>query len=94
MRLRWGVLIYKSDYDLDVTLVQPRDVDFRSRTIFIGLNFFAIRCARVKNIPFNFLVFQRKTERNAYEVKNYFWYVQNIRDFAFQWDPDIKDWCT
>ena len=56
MRLRWGVLIYKSDYDLDVTLVQPRDVDFRSRTIFIGLNFFAIRCARVKNIPFNFLV--------------------------------------
>ena len=65
----WGVLKYESYSDLDVTIVQPRDMDFRSRTTFTGSNFFAIRFTRVKNIPFNFLVFQRKTERKTYEIK-------------------------
>ena len=63
--LHWGVLIYKSVSVLYVTIVQPRDVNFRSRTTFTGSNFFAVRFARVKNIPFNFFVFQRETEKKT-----------------------------
>ena len=53
----WGVLIYKSVSDLNVTIVQPRDINFRGRTTLTWSNFFIVRFARVKNIPFNFLVF-------------------------------------
>ena len=53
----WGVLIYKSVSDLNVTMVQPRDMNFRGRTTFTWSNFFVVRFARVKNCSFNFLVF-------------------------------------
>ena len=32
---QWGVLIYKSVSDLNVTIVQPRDLNFRGRITFI-----------------------------------------------------------
>ena len=53
----WGVLIYKSVSDLYVTIVQPRDMNFRGRITITRSNFFIVRFARVKNFPFNFLVF-------------------------------------
>ena len=50
--LGWGVLIYKSVSDLNVTIVQPRDMNFRGRTTFIKSNFFIVRFTRVKNFLF------------------------------------------
>ena len=32
---QWGVVIYKSISDPNVTIVQPRDLNFRGRTTFI-----------------------------------------------------------
>ena len=55
--VKWGVLICKSFSDLDVTIVQSRDVDLRSRTTLIKSNYFAVCFARVKISPFNFFVF-------------------------------------
>ena len=54
---RWGVLIYKSVADLIVTIVQPREMNFKGRTTFIWSIFFIIHFARVKNFPFNFFPF-------------------------------------
>ena len=54
---QWGVLIYKRVSDLIVTIVQPRDMNFKGRTTFTGSNFFIVHFPRVKNFPFNFLVF-------------------------------------
>ena len=53
----WGVLIYKSVSDLNVTIVQPRNMNFMGKTAFIWSNFFIVRFAHIKNLPFNFLVF-------------------------------------
>ena len=55
--LQWGVLIYKSFSYLNVTIVQPRVMNFRGRTSLIRSNFIIIRFARLKNFTFNFLVF-------------------------------------
>ena len=55
--MRWGVLICKSVSVPNVTIVQPRDINFRGRTTFIGSNFFIVCFARIKNFSFNFLVF-------------------------------------
>ena len=54
---RWGVPIYNSVSDLNVTIVQPGDMNFRPRTTFTKLKFFIVRFACVKNFAFNFLVF-------------------------------------
>ena len=52
----WGVLIYKSVSDPNVTKIQP-DINFRGRTTYIGSNLILVRFARVKNFLFNFLLF-------------------------------------
>ena len=65
----WGVLIYKSFSDLNVTIVQPRHMNFRGRTTLTGSNFFIVRFAQIKNYPFNFYVFQKKTEKKTKEIK-------------------------
>ena len=62
---RWGVLIYKSVSDPNVTIVQPKDMNFSGRTSLIGSNFFIVHFARIKNFPFNFLVFQKKTKKKT-----------------------------
>ena len=66
---QWGVLIYKSVSDIDIIIVQPRDVDFRSRTTLTRSNFFAVHFVRIKNIPFDFLVFLKETERKTKEIR-------------------------
>ena len=63
--IHWGVLIYKSVSGLNVTIVQPRDMNFSGRTTFIGSNFFINHFACVKIFPFNFLVFQKKTKKKT-----------------------------
>ena len=60
----WGVLIYKSVSDLNVTIVQPRDMNFRARTTLTGSNFFFIHFACIKNFPFNEGVNLKVTERD------------------------------
>ena len=57
MPWRWGVVIYKSFSDLNVTTVQPKELNFSGKTFFIWSNFFIVRFARVKNFPFYFFVF-------------------------------------
>ena len=46
--LGWGVLIYKSVSDLNVTIVQPRILNIQGRIIFIWSNFFIIYFAHIK----------------------------------------------
>ena len=48
-----GVLIYKSIFDFNVTIVQPRDDDFMGRTAFAMSNFVTVHFAHAKNY-FNF----------------------------------------
>ena len=43
----WGVFMYKSVSDLNVTIVQPRDMNFMA-------NFFIARFARIKDYPLSF----------------------------------------
>ena len=61
----WGVLIYKSVSDLNVTIGQPRDLNFLGRTTFTGSNFFVVCIAHVKNFPFNFLVFHKEIRKKT-----------------------------
>ena len=65
----WGVLIYKSFSDLNVTIVQPRNINFRGRTSFIRSNFFIVRFARLKNFSFNFFVFSKEAEKKTKKIK-------------------------
>ena len=65
----WGVLIYKSVSDPNVTIFQPRDMNFRGKTSFIKSNFFIVRFACLKNFSFNFLVFLKETEKKTKEIK-------------------------
>ena len=64
----WGVLIYKSVSDPNVTIFQPRDMNFRGKTSFIKSNFFIVRFACLKNFSFNFLVFLKETEKKTKEI--------------------------
>ena len=74
------MFIYKSVSDLNVTIVQPRDMNFRDRISFTGSNFFIVRFARIKNFPFNFLVFLKENrEENIGYKENGFLCVQNER---------------
>ena len=72
--------VYKSVSDLGITIIQPRDVDFRSRTTSTELNFFAILFACVKNTPFNYIIFYRETERKTREIKRTVFGVCNTND--------------
>ena len=53
----WGVLIYKSVSDPNVTIAPPRNINFRGKIIFIGSDFLIVRFASIKNFPIIFLVF-------------------------------------
>ena len=44
-----GVLIYKSVFDFNVTIVQPGDDDFMGRTPFAMSKFVSVRFAHAKN---------------------------------------------
>ena len=44
-----GVLIYKSIFDFNVTIVQPGDDHFMGRTAFAMSNFVTVRFAQAKN---------------------------------------------
>ena len=44
-----GVLIYKSVFDFNVTIVQPGEDDFMGRTTFAMSNFVSVRFAQAKN---------------------------------------------
>ena len=59
------VFVYKSVFDLNVTIIQPRDMNFMGRTTFTWSNFSIVCFARFKNFPFNFFVFQRETEKKT-----------------------------
>ena len=48
------VFLYKSVSDLSVTIVQPRDMNFRGGTTLIRSNFIIFRFAHIKNFPCNF----------------------------------------
>ena len=45
---------YISVSNLNVTIVQLGDMNFRGKTTFTESNFFFVRFARVKNCPFNY----------------------------------------
>ena len=45
----WGVFIYKSVSDLNITILQPKDMNFMGRNTFTGSNFFHIRFVHTKN---------------------------------------------
>ena len=79
----WGVLIYKSVSDLNVTIVQPRDMNFRGRTTYTGSNFFIVYFACVKNFPFNFLVFQKETEKKTKKIKRTVFSVCKTKEEKF-----------
>ena len=81
--VHWGVLMYKSVSDLNVTVVQPRDMNFMVRTTFIKSNFFINRFARIKNCPFNFIVFSRETEKKTKEIKRIVSVVCKTNDEEF-----------
>ena len=49
--------------------IQPRDMIFIGRNIFIWVNYFIVRFARIKNCPFDFLVFQKESEKKILETK-------------------------
>ena len=54
---RWGVLIYKSVSDLNITITQSRDINFMGKTTFTGSNFCIVFFARIENFLFIFFVF-------------------------------------
>ena len=49
--------------DLNVTIVQLRDMNFMGKTTFVGSNSFVVRFARIKNFPFNFFVISKRNKR-------------------------------
>ena len=69
MPCHWGVLIYKSVSDLNVTIGKPKHLNFRGRTKINGSNFFVVRFAHHKNCSFIFLVFYMKTKKKTKEIK-------------------------
>jgi len=52
----WDVFIYKSAPDLNITIVQPRDMYFMSKTTSTWSNFVIVRFAHTKNCPLYFLL--------------------------------------
>ena len=77
--LRWGVLVYKSVSDLNVTVVWPRNMNFRGRTNFTWTNFCFVHFECVKSFSISFLVFKKGTEKKTENKGNSFWCVQNKR---------------
>ena len=45
----WGVFIYKSVSDLNITIVELRDMNFKGKNTFIGSNFFDVCFVNTKN---------------------------------------------
>ena len=70
--LPWGVLIYKSVSDLNVTIGQPRHLNFRGRTIFIRSNFFVVCFARHKNFLLFLSILNENKEENKENKGNSF----------------------
>ena len=69
---RWGVLIYKSVSDLNVTIVQPRNMNIKGKTTFIWSHFLL------------FVLYAPKTVSliSLYSKKKH-WKIQDIKGTVF-----------
>ena len=64
-----GVLIYKSVFDFNVTIVQPGDDNFMGRTAFAMSNIVSVRFAHTKNC-FHFFPSPKDNFRRTNSVSN------------------------